>query len=496
MGHIQEEACWADEYLVTPQTGDIRRPPRWWLIVGAITLLLAAGSLLAAIAHQDRASQPIGEGEVFEADAAMATEVIMGSASTAEGVRHARNLLDIEAVSLVDKELVVVASTSETLTGKVVDNSLLAYGVATERFAALAVAVDHPLEIDGVVEWPSGSILYQVISPLSDGEDSVLLHYDLSELLARRAQPGEIHPLTLQLLALAGVFVLLGVAVFIGHGRATQKYRELAVESDLLRAHSDELKATNVKLAEARHAAERALALAEEKMRIRSDFVLMINHELRTPLTSVVTGAELVRRGELGDAERDELLDSMVSHGERLAEMIDQILAVAGIENRGLSSELSMVPVEEVCAATNASPPNERAHPDRQIWVRTDLQTLTLAVASLTDNARTHGASRVDITCSTENVIEGTIEVGARPETALYLTVTDDGPGIDAEFLPRVFEKFEKKSFHSGTGLGLYLVRLMVEALRGSISVHTSPEGTTFQIALPAVVKDRVMEAV
>jgi signal transduction histidine kinase len=128
--------------------------------------------------------------------------------------------------------------------------------------------------------------------------------------------------------------------------------------------------------------------------------------------------------------------------------------------------------------------------------VRTDLQTLTLAIASLADNARTHGATRVDIACSTDNVIDGTIEVGTRPETAVYLTVADDGPGIDAEFLPRVFEKFEKKSFSSGTGLGLYLVRLMVEALRGSISVRTSPVGTTFQVALPAVVEDRVMEAV
>lgn len=466
------------------------------MIVGAITLLLSAAALLAAIAHQQRASEPIGEGEVFVADAAMAKEVIMESGSSRQGVRHARNLLGIEAVSLVDEDSVVVASTSGRLTGNVVANSLLGYGVATERFAALAVAIDRPLEIDGVVEWPSGSILYQVISPLSDVEGSLLLHYDLSELLARRVQPGEIQPLTLQALALAGVFALLGVAVFVGHARATQKYRELAVESALLRAHSDELAAANIELAEARHEAETALALAEEKMRIRSDFVLMINHELRTPLTTLVTGAELMRRGELGDAERSELLDSMVSHGERLTEMIDQILAVAGIENRGLSYELARVPIEEFCTATGATPPHETPSPDRQTWVRTDMQTLTLAIASLADNARTHGATRVDIACSTANVIDGTIEVGTRPETAVYLTVADDGPGIDVEFLPRVFEKFEKKSFSSGTGLGLYLVRLMVEALRGSISVRTSPVGTTFQIALPAVVEDRVMEAV
>jgi two-component system OmpR family sensor kinase len=88
------------------------------------------------------------------------------------------------------------------------------------------------------------------------------------------------------------------------------------------------------------------------------------------------------------------------------------------------------------------------------------------------------------------------VEVGHRPHPAVYLTVSDNGPGIDLQFLPRVFEKFEKKSYSSGTGLGLYMVRLMVDALGGSIGVTTSPKGTTFQIVLPAVVHSRVMETV
>jgi signal transduction histidine kinase len=88
------------------------------------------------------------------------------------------------------------------------------------------------------------------------------------------------------------------------------------------------------------------------------------------------------------------------------------------------------------------------------------------------------------------------VELGTPPETAVFFTVADDGPGIDPEFLPRAFEKFEKNSFNSGTGLGLYLVRLMVEALSGAIGVRTTPQGTTFQIALPALVRESVMEGV
>jgi signal transduction histidine kinase len=57
------------------------------------------------------------------------------------------------------------------------------------------------------------------------------------------------------------------------------------------------------------------ITLAGEKMRIRSDFVLMINHEPRTPLTAVVTGADVIRNGNLGHDERDAVLDDMITSG-------------------------------------------------------------------------------------------------------------------------------------------------------------------------------------
>lgn len=468
----------------------MRQPSNWWVVVSAITWFLAALSLVLAIAHQSEASQPIGEGEVFVEDAKVAVAEIAAAGSRDEGVRHARNALGIEAVSLVAPDATVLASTSSDLTDATLGNPLLGSAAAEGRFAALAVATDQPIEIDGVIEWPQGSILYQVVSPIVETGDSVLLHYDVSELFSRRSQPGEIQPLTIQLLALGGIFGILGAVVIVGHARASRRHREIVVESEMLRSHSAALETANRELAEARRAAERALALAEEKMRIRSDFVLMINHELRTPLTTVVTGAELVRSGSLDDSERDELLDSMVAHGRRLKEIVDQILAVARIENSGLTYELTSVPLADVCAATEATPRVDVGPID----VQTDERTLALVVASLVDNARTHGASRVDVTCTDEPIRHPMIEIGRVPTRPIFIRVADDGPGIDSEFLPRAFEKFEKNSFSSGTGLGLYMVRLMVEALGGSIAVDTSPDGTTFQLALPALSVDRVME--
>lgn len=419
---------------------------------------------------------------------------MFGSKDSADTtVRKIRNQLEVEAVSLVSADSDVIASTSDTLVGSRISNPLLLFGLGSGRLAALADAVPSDIEIDGVATWNEGMVLYQVIAPLDDGA-ALLMHYDISELLSRRIQPGELQPLTTQLAALGVIFAILGAAVFLGHTRAMRRHREFVVESELLRAHSEELETANELLEEARSRAEDALSLAEEKMRIRSEFVLMINHELRTPLTSVVTGARLIRDEDLGATERGELLNSLVANGDRLNEIIDQILAVARIENRGLAYELVDTSLHDVGDAAGAEM-FLRADVD-SMRVKTDAKTLALVIRSLSDNARTHGAETIRVTCSDIPLIEPMLEVGNRPSRAVYFGVADDGPGIDIDFLPRAFEKFEKSSFSSGTGLGLYMVRLMVEALGGSVGVTTSPIGTTFQIAVPATQSRPALETV
>lgn len=465
----------------------------WWLVVSAVIAVLAAASFVGAIAHQNASTALVGEKDVFRSDASAAAEKIAAfGPPEGIGVRHARNALGIEAVSVVRSDGVVAESTSATLVGRPVTDPWLAAGVASGRFAALAGATDQPIEVDGVTEWAAGAVLYEVVAPLNDGR-FVMLHYDVQKLLDRRVQPGDIQPLTVQLLALGAIFGLLAAAVFVGHSRAVRRHRAVVAESEMLRVHSQELEEANTKLTEARRRAERALALAEEKMRIRSDFVLMINHELRTPLTSVVTGAELVSSGELSSIEQQEMVESMVTNGRRLEEIIDQILAVARIENRGLAYHLESLPIAEVCTRIGAA--LEIDNPER-IRIETDVSTLKLIIDSLASNAITHGATHIDVVCKATNGIDEMFEVGNQPDTAVFFTVADDGPGIDPNFLPRAFEKFEKDSFSSGTGLGLYMVRLMVEALMGSIAVHTSSHGTTFQISLPAMVRSQAMEVV
>ncbi len=118
----------------------------------------------------------------------------------------------------------------------------------------------------------------------------------------------------------------------------------------------------------------------------------------------------------------------------------------------------------------------------------TDPTTLGELVGSLADNAVTHGAGTVTLSSAGELPFEPMVEVGTRPSPAVHFLVADDGPGISADFLPRIFEKFEKDSFSSGTGLGLYLARIIVEALHGSLSVTTSEAGTTIAVSIPVAV--------
>lgn len=468
--------------------GLARRPSSWWIVLGGVCAALTLAAGIGAIVVQQGASTPIGEGEVFVSDVATAAGLIADSADADIGVRRARNELAVEAVSLLDARGAVVASTSDPLVGKRVEDPLIAAGVEDRRFMALAVAVEEELWLDGVPEWPAGSVLYQVVSPL-DESNSILIHYNVADLLGRRTPPDGIHPLALQLLTLALVFGVISAAVLVGHARAARRYRRVKLESEILRRDSIELQKANIALERAHRQAKEALALAEEKIRIRSEFVLMINHELRTPLTSIVTGAELLRSTALSPGDRKDLLDSMVADGSRLAEIIDQILAVARIENRGLSYDLAAVPLPDLCNALSSAHqavelevPSE---PDPTVAVLTDLGALGLVIGSLVDNAFTHGAGQVTVGCSTAPRVEVQHSVGVQPETAVFVIIADDGPGIMSDFLPRIFEKFEKSSFSSGTGLGLYMARMIVEALDGCLGVATSPTGTTFQIALP-----------
>nr|MDP9495631.1 PAS domain-containing sensor histidine kinase [Actinomycetota bacterium] len=234
-----------------------------------------------------------------------------------------------------------------------------------------------------------------------------------------------------------------------------------------------------------------ALEAEQETNRIRSEFVLMINHELRTPLTSVVTGAELLNVDGLDEGDRKELVEDMIRDGHRLDGLISQMLTVARVENRGLSYTLRQTTVGNVLERIRRGGDSASLTIGGDLLadevVHTDPQALTQLLLSLADNAFTHGATKVEVDVAGSLPFTPIQSVGVEPGSGFYFLVRDNGPGIDQEFLPRAFDKFEKHSRSSGTGLGLYLARLMVEAIEGSISIATGPEGTVMAVAIPVV---------
>jgi PAS domain S-box-containing protein len=238
-----------------------------------------------------------------------------------------------------------------------------------------------------------------------------------------------------------------------------------------------------------------ALEAEQETNRIRSEFVLMINHELRTPLTSVVTGAELLGIDSLTEADRRQLVEDMIRDGHRLDGLISQMLTVARVENSGLNYNMRPTTVgvvlEMLRRAGNVSNLTIDGDPLIAEVINTDPQALVQLLLSLADNAMTHGATTVAIGVERSLSFASMQTVGREPKPALYFLVRDNGPGIDQEFLPRAFDKFEKQSRSSGTGLGLYFARLVAEAIDGSILVHTGPEGTVMAVAIPLLPTQR-----
>ena len=473
-----------------------KRASRVWLVAAVISIAVAVIAGTVAFRNHAASTRPIGEGQLFLEDATVAADAV--AVALADGadldlaVRGVRNDLRIEAVSLVASSGTYVASTSPNLVGTALADPFLGFSLSEGRFGAIAKPIDLGLQIDGVAAWSPSDVLYQVVYPIDGADHGISLHYDVVELLSRRLAAAGVRPFTLRLAGAAVLALLATVGLLWARSVAQRRIRRTELVARHHAERSIELEIHNRRLDEARARAERALELAEEVNRVRTEFVLMINHELRTPLTSVVTGAELLRDDSINATDAASIIDDMIRDGNRLMELIGQMLSVARIENQGLDYTLRPTSVADVLSvvggSTSAATVGKSSPAVAAAVVSTDRDGLAQLLASLAENAQTHGAENVEITAESRSPVTGQALVGTVPAEAIHFVVTDDGPGIDPAFLPRIFEKYEKHSFSSGTGLRLYLARLIVEAIDGSIVVATSPAGTTFVASVPIAV--------
>jgi two-component system OmpR family sensor kinase len=223
----------------------------------------------------------------------------------------------------------------------------------------------------------------------------------------------------------------------------------------------------------------------ESETRVRQ-FVADASHELRTPLAAVRGYAELIRRRDDDVApEVAHALGRVESEAARMTALVDDLLLLARLDSgRPLAHtavDLSRLVVDAVSDARVAGPGHvwRLDLPPDPVAVAGDGARLHQVVANLLSNARTHTPP-------------GTTVVARLSTTnrSATLTVTDDGPGIPADLLPEVFERFARgdssRSRAAGsTGLGLAIVAAVVQAHHGHVAVESRPGHTEFAVRLP-----------
>jgi PAS domain S-box-containing protein len=235
---------------------------------------------------------------------------------------------------------------------------------------------------------------------------------------------------------------------------------------------------------------KRLYRLAEEANRAKDTFLATVSHELRTPLTSMMGWAELLKLGMLDEKKQRHALDVIESSARAQAQLIGDLLDISRIISGKLRLDvqpLELAPV--IKAAMDVVHPAAAAKSIRLVsrigrgvgMVSGDPDRMQQVIWNLLSNA-------VKFTPEGGSVEVSLKLAGAQAE----IVVTDSGAGIDADFLPHVFDHFRQADStstrkHGGLGLGLAIVRRLVELHGGTVAAESEGEGrgATFRIRLP-----------
>jgi signal transduction histidine kinase len=226
----------------------------------------------------------------------------------------------------------------------------------------------------------------------------------------------------------------------------------------------------------------------------RAELVSSVAHELRSPLTSVkgFTATLLAKWDRFTDAQKLLMLETVEADADRVTRLVTELLDIGRIDSGRL--QIRRVPVDLpaivsrhvralVAAGQDESRFVVRVEPGLgELWV--DADKLDQILGNVLDNAVRHGAGTVTA------LIEPAAWPGpGAPGTAV--TVTDEGQGVPDAVASRVFTKFWRSGTRDGTGLGLYIVRGLVQAHGGAVLLGRSESGgALFRFTLPAGVPD------
>ena len=235
---------------------------------------------------------------------------------------------------------------------------------------------------------------------------------------------------------------------------------------------------------------QEARAQAENANRLKDEFLATLSHELRTPLTSILGWAGLLRTGKLDAATSAQALDTIERNARTQAQLIEELLDVSRIISGKLSFDMKTVNLASVIeSAINVVRPAAQAKHIDIVYdcasqpgpVSGDPARLQQVVWNLLFNAVkfTPEGGRVEVRLE-------------RAGSHVRVLVSDTGKGISPEFLPHVFDRFRQADSsstrtHGGLGLGLAIVRHLVEFHGGTVAADSEGEGlgATFSVTLP-----------
>ena len=230
-----------------------------------------------------------------------------------------------------------------------------------------------------------------------------------------------------------------------------------------------------------------------EAGRMKDEFLATLSHELRTPLNSILGWAVLVQQGQLSEDREDKAMEAIERNARVQARLIEDLLDVSRIISGKFTLDSSPVVLNQIVegaieiirpAAEAKETQIEVERPSTSVRITGDAARLQQVVWNLLSNAVKFTQERGRVIVRLEKT-----DVSAR------ISVTDDGIGIPPDFLPYVFDRFRQADGsstrrHGGLGLGLAIVRHIVEMHGGSVRVESqgSDRGSTFTIELPLTV--------
>jgi CheY-like chemotaxis protein len=241
-----------------------------------------------------------------------------------------------------------------------------------------------------------------------------------------------------------------------------------------------------------------ALAEAEEANRLKDEFLAVLSHELRTPLNAILGWSRMLRAGTLPESDVPRALETIERNAQAQAQLIEDLLDVSRIVSGKLRLDMRPVDIGEVIAeAVDTVRPTAEARGVNLVVainhvgpVSGDAQRLQQVIWNLLTNSIkfTPQGGRIDVRVD-------------QASSMVQLIVTDTGQGIDPEFLPHVFDRFRQASStpgqtrRKGLGLGLAIVRHLVEAHAGTVSAASSGigKGASFTVELPVMVGRTVL---